>query len=94
MPTASTAQIMGNNESFEPYTSNLYTRAVLSGNYVIINQHLINELRKRNLFTKEIVEQIMLNKGSVQSLDLPVDIKQVYKTSWELPQKMYSQDGC
>lgn len=87
MPTASTAQIMGNNESFEPYTSNLYTRAVLSGNYVIINQHLINELRKRNLFTKDLVEQIMLNKGSVQSLDLPVDIKQVYKTSWELPQK-------
>lgn len=87
MPTASTAQIMGNNESFEPYTSNLYTRAVLSGNYIIVNQHLINELRERNLFTKDLIEKIMLNKGSVQSLDLPDDIKQVYKTSWEMSQK-------
>ena len=87
MPTASTAQIMGNNESFEPYTSNLYTRAVLSGNYVIVNNHLINELRERNLFNKEIVEQIMLSKGSIQNLDLPEDIKKIYKTSWELPQK-------
>lgn len=87
MPTASTAQIMGNNESFEPYTSNLYTRAVLSGNYVIINQHLVNELIERNLFTRDIIEKIMLNKGSVQNLELPEDIKNVYKTSWELPQK-------
>tara|TARA_B110000483_G_C18206532_1_gene548027 strand:- start:7654 stop:9942 length:2289 start_codon:yes stop_codon:yes gene_type:complete len=87
MPTASTAQIMGNNESFEPYTSNLYTRAVLSGNYIIVNQHLINELRRRKLFNKELIEKIMLNKGSVQSLDLPDDIKKIYKTSWEMSQK-------
>ena len=87
MPTASTAQIMGNNESFEPYTSNLYTRAVLSGNYVIINQHLVSELIERNLFTNETIEKIMLNKGSVQGLDLPNDIKDIYKTSWELQQK-------
>ena len=87
MPTASTAQIMGNNESFEPYTSNLYTRAVLSGNYVIVNQHLINELNERNLFTPDIIEKIMLNKGSVQNIDLPDDIKSIYKTSWELQQK-------
>lgn len=87
MPTASTAQIMGNNESFEPYTSNLYTRAVLSGNYIIVNQHLINELRQRNLFSKELIEKIMLNKGSVQSLELPDDIKKIYKTSWEMSQK-------
>ena len=87
MPTASTAQIMGNNESFEPYTSNLYTRAVLSGNYIIVNQHLINELRNRGLFSKELIEKIMLNKGSIQSLELPDDIKQVYKTSWEMSQK-------
>ena len=53
MPTASTAQIMGNNESFEPYTSNIYTRAVLSGNYVLLNNHLVKELRSRNLFTKD-----------------------------------------
>jgi len=87
MPTASTAQIMGNNESFEPYTSNLYTRAVLSGNYIIVNQHLINELRIRDLFSKELIEKIMLNKGSIRSLELPDDIKQVYKTSWEMSQK-------
>ena len=87
MPTASTAQIMGNNESFEPYTSNIYTRAVLSGNYIIVNQHLIEELRTRNLYTKELIEQIMLNKGSVQNLNLPDDIKSIYKTAWEMPQK-------
>ena len=87
MPTASTAQIMGNNESFEPYTSNIYTRAVLSGNYIIVNQHLINELRERKLFNKKIIEEIMLNKGSVQKLNIPDDIKEIYKTAWELPQK-------
>lgn len=91
MPTASTAQIMGNNESFEPYTSNLYTRAVLSGNYVIVNNHLINELKSRNLFSNELIEKIMLNKGSVQNLNLPNDIEQVYKTSWELSQKCIIQ---
>jgi len=91
MPTASTAQIMGNNESFEPYTSNLYTRAVLSGNYVIVNNHLINELKNRKLFSNELIEKIMLNKGSVQNLDLPNDIEQVYKTSWELSQKSIIQ---
>tara|TARA_B110001450_G_scaffold5907_1_gene6121 strand:- start:3020 stop:3721 length:702 start_codon:yes stop_codon:yes gene_type:complete len=91
MPTASTAQIMGNNESFEPYTSNLYTRAVLSGNYVIVNNHLIHELKARNLFTNELIEKIMLNKGSVQKLGLPKDIEQVYKTSWELSQKSIIQ---
>ena len=87
MPTASTAQIMGNNESFEPYTSNLYTRSVLSGNYIIVNQHLVNELRNKELFSKELIEKIMLNKGSVQNLDLPSDIKEIYKTSWEMSQK-------
>ena len=87
MPTASTAQIMGNNESFEPYTSNLYTRAVLSGNYVIVNNHLVNELRERDLYSTELIEQIMLNKGSIQSLNLPDDLKEIYKTAWELPQK-------
>jgi ribonucleoside-diphosphate reductase alpha subunit len=87
MPTASTAQIMGNNESFEPYTSNIYTRAVLSGNYVMLNNHLVKELRDRNLFTKDIIEKIMLEKGSVQNLNIPKDIKDIYKTAWELPQK-------
>ena len=87
MPTASTAQIMGNNESFEPYTSNLYTRAVISGNYIIINQHLINDLIELNLFSEEIVEEIMLNKGSIQRINLPDEIKERYKTAWEIPQK-------
>jgi len=87
MPTASTAQIMGNNESFEPYTSNLYTRSVLSGNYVIINQHLIEDLKRRHLFSSDIVEQIMLNKGSIKNLNLPDDLKSIYRTAWELPQK-------
>lgn len=87
MPTASTAQIMGNNESFEPYTSNLYTRAVLSGNYIVVNNHLINELRQNGLYSKELIESIMLNKGSVQNLDLPDYIKEIYKTSWEMSQK-------
>jgi len=87
MPTASTAQIMGNNESFEPYTSNIYTRAVLSGNYVMLNNHLVKELRDRNLFTKDIIEKIMLERGSVQNLNIPKDIKDIYKTAWELPQK-------
>lgn len=91
MPTASTAQIMGNNESFEPYTSNLYTRAVLSGNYVIVNNHLIEELKTRGLFNKDLIEKIMLNKGSVQNLNLPSDIEEVYKTSWELSQKCIIQ---
>jgi ribonucleotide reductase alpha subunit len=87
MPTASTAQIMGNNESFEPYTSNIYTRAVLSGNYIVMNNHLVDELRRRNLYNKDIIERIMLEKGSVQNIDVPQDIKDIYKTAWELPQK-------
>jgi len=87
MPTASTAQIMGNNESFEPYTSNIYTRAVLSGNYIVLNNHLVNELRSRNLYNGKIIEEIMLDKGSVQNTNLPQYIKDIYKTAWELPQK-------
>ncbi len=87
MPTASTAQIMGNNESFEPYTSNMYTRSVLSGNYIIVNNHLIKDLRSRGLYSKDIIEKIMLNKGSIQNLDLPAEIKEIYKTSWEISQK-------
>jgi len=87
MPTASTAQIMGNNESFEPYTSNIYTRSVLSGNFIIVNNHLVKELRERGLFSSELIEKIMLERGSIQNLNLPLDIKNIYKTAWELPQK-------
>ena len=87
MPTASTAQIMGNNESFEPYTSNMYTRKVLAGEFVLINKHLIKYLRDNNLFTKDIVDEIIYNKGSVQQLNIPNNAKEIFKTVWEISQK-------
>ena len=87
MPTASTAQIMGNNESFEPFTSNMYTRKVLAGEFVLINKHLVKYLRENNLYTKEIVDNLILNKGSVQSLNIPQEAKDIFKTVWEISQK-------
>ena len=87
MPTASTAQIMGNNESFEPYTSNMYTRKVLAGEFVLINKHLIKYLRNNNLFTKDIVDSIIVKKGSVQHLNIPQEAKDIFKTVWEISQK-------
>ena len=87
MPTASTAQIMGNNESFEPYTSNMYTRKVLAGEFVLINKHLIKYLRNNNLFTKDIVDSIIVKKGSVQHLNIPQEAKEIFKTVWEISQK-------
>ena len=87
MPTASTAQIMGNNESFEPYTANIYTRRVLAGEFIIINKHLIRYLRENNLYTKDIIDSIVLQKGSVQELNLPKNIKNIFKTVWEISQK-------
>ena len=87
MPTASTAQIMGNNESFEPYTSNMYTRKVLSGEFVIINKHLIKCLRKNNILTKDTIDSIILNKGSVKNINLPDNDKEIFKTVWEISQK-------
>ena len=87
MPTASTAQIMGNNESFEPYTSNMYTRKVLAGEFVLINKHLIKYLRNNNLFTKDIVDSIIVKKGSVQHLNIPQEVKDIFKTVWEISQK-------
>ena len=87
MPTASTAQIMGNNESIEPYTSNIYTRRVLSGEFIVINKHLINYLKNKNLMKKEIIDSIIVNKGSVQHLDIPLKKKEIFKTAWEISQK-------
>jgi ribonucleotide reductase alpha subunit len=87
MPTASTAQIMGNNESFEPYTSNIYTRKVLSGEFIIINKHLVKYLRENNLYTKDNIDLLILQKGSVQELNLPIHIKDIFKTVWEISQK-------
>merc|ERR1712151_1356226 len=88
MPTASTAQILANNESFEPYTQNLYVRRVLSGEFVQVNRHLLRDLIGRNLWNEEIRTQLIANNGSVQSLDLPMDMKELYKTVWEIKQRI------
>ncbi|ABF25031.1 ribonucleotide reductase large subunit [Variola virus] len=87
MPTASTAQILGNNESVEPYTSNIYTRRVLSGEFQVVNPHLLRVLTERKLWNNEIKNRIMVDGGSIQNTNLPEDIKRVYKTIWEIPQK-------
>merc|ERR1712019_93733 len=88
MPTAITAQILGNNESFEPYTQNLYVRRVLSGEFVQVNRHLLRDLIKRGLWTEEMRMQPIAHNGSVQGLDLPSDIKELYKTVWEIKQRI------
>ncbi|XP_074649624.1 ribonucleoside-diphosphate reductase large subunit-like [Tubulanus polymorphus] len=88
MPTASTAQILGNNESFEPYTSNIYTRRVLSGEFQIVNQHLLRDLTELGVWNMDLKNQIMANNGSIQNIDcIPADIKALYKTVWEISQK-------
>ncbi len=87
MPTASTSQILGNNEAFEPYTSNIYTRRVLSGEFIVVNKHLLEDLVKRGLWNEELKQQLMRNNGSVQDLDIPQDLKELYKTVWELSMK-------
>lgn len=88
MPTASTAQILGNNESIEPYTSNIYTRRVLSGEFAVINKHLIHDLIKLGLWDDDMRIELMANKGSVQNIKkIPENIKQLYKTVWEIKQK-------
>ena len=88
MPTASTAQIMGNNEAFEPYTTNIYLRRTLAGEFVMINKHLIKDLQKLNLWNPQIKNEIVRNGGSVQQIDgIPQDLKNIYRTIWEIPQK-------
>merc|ERR1712125_95745 len=87
MPTASTAQILGNNESFEPYTQNLYVRRVLSGEFVQVNRHLLRDLIDRDLWTEDMRMQLIAHNGSVQHLDLPSDLKELYKTVWEIKQR-------
>lgn len=89
MPTASTSQILGNNECFEPYTSNIYTRRTLSGEYVVVNKHLLNDLVNLGLWTKEIREKIIASNGSIQHImEIPSGIRELYKTAWELSQKV------
>ncbi|HEX8576945.1 MAG TPA: ribonucleoside-diphosphate reductase subunit alpha [Flavobacterium sp.] len=87
MPTASTSQILGNNEAFEPYTSNIYTRRVLSGEFIVVNKHLLEDLVKRGLWNEELKQQLMRHNGSVQNLDIPQDLKELYKTVWEMSMK-------
>jgi len=85
MPTASTAQILGNNECFEPYTSNLYSRRVLAGEFAVVNQHLLRDLMERGLWTESIRNQIIAHNGSVQRIpEIPDDLKLLYRTCWEL----------
>ena len=88
MPTASTSQILGNNEAFEPYTSNIYTRRVLSGEFIVVNKHLLYDLVKLGLWNENLKQEIMRNNGSIQNIDvIPADIKELYKTVWELSMK-------
>merc|ERR1712072_562930 len=88
MPTASTAQILGNNESFEPYTQNLYVRRVLSGEFVQVNKHLVRDLIERKLWSEDMQMQLIAHNGSVQSIELPHDLKELYKTVWEIKQRI------
>lgn len=88
MPTASTSQILGNNECFEPYTSNIYTRRTLSGEYIIVNKHLLKDLTKRGLWNDELKQKLMAANGSVQNIpEIPADLKALYKTVYEISQK-------
>jgi ribonucleoside-diphosphate reductase alpha chain/ribonucleoside-diphosphate reductase subunit M1 len=88
MPTASTAQILGNNEAFEPYTTNLYLRRTLAGEFVMINKHLVRDLQKLGFWSKGLKDQIIAANGSVQDLPgLPAKLKEIYRTAWEIPQK-------
>merc|ERR1711981_723773 len=88
MPTASTAQILGNNESFEPYTQNLYVRRVLSGEFVQVNRHLLMDLIERNLWSEDIRTKLIAYNGSVQNIEeIPKDLKELYKTVWEVRQR-------
>jgi ribonucleoside-diphosphate reductase alpha chain len=88
MPTASTSQILGNNECFEPYTSNIYTRRVLSGEFIVVNKHLLEDLVNLGLWNEDLKQELMRANGSVQQLDnVPEDIKELYKTAWEMSMK-------
>ena len=88
MPTASTSQILGNNECFEPYTSNIYTRRVLSGEFIVVNKHLLEDLVALGLWNDGLKQEIMRANGSIQDIDaIPQDIKELYKTVWELSMK-------
>jgi ribonucleoside-diphosphate reductase alpha subunit len=88
MPTASTAQILGNNECFEPYTTNIYLRRTLAGEFVVVNRHLVDDLKKIGLWSKEMKDLMVKAGGSIQNIvDIPDDIKKLYRTVWEIRMK-------
>jgi ribonucleoside-diphosphate reductase alpha chain len=88
MPTASTSQILGNNECFEPFTSNLYSRRVLSGEFMVVNKYLVEDLVRLGLWTSEIRTSIIANNGSIQTMtELPEELRELYKTVWEIPMR-------
>lgn len=88
MPTASTSQILGNNECFEPYTSNIYNRRVLSGEFVVVNKHLLKDLMRLGLWNENMKQRIIAANGSVQNIDeIPANLKEIYKTVWEIKQR-------
>jgi len=89
MPTASTSQILGNNECFEPFTSNIYIRKTLSGEFPVVNKHLVKDLVKLGLWSETLRDKIIINNGSVQDIkEIPDDLKAIYKTAWEMSQKI------
>lgn len=89
MPTASTSQIMGNNECFEPYTSNIYTRRTLSGDFIVVNKHLMNDLMELGMWNDTMRQKLIASNGSVQEIpEIPQNIKDIYKTVWEISQKV------
>jgi ribonucleoside-diphosphate reductase alpha chain len=89
MPTATTSQIMGNNECFEPITSNLYLRRTIAGEFVVVNKHLVNDLMTLGLWNAQMKDQIVYHRGSIQNINtIPENMKKLYKTSWELSQKV------
>jgi ribonucleoside-diphosphate reductase alpha chain len=88
MPTASTSQILGNNECFEPYTSNIYSRRVLSGEFVVVNKHLLHDLVAEGVWDDDLKNELIANNGSVQDIRrVPQHLKDLYKTAWEISQK-------
>ena len=88
MPTASTAQILGNNECFEPYTSNIYTRRTLSGEFIVVNKHLLRDLTKLGLWDDDMKNRLIAANGSIQNIDeIPENLKVLYRTAWEIPQR-------
>jgi len=89
MPTASTSQILGNNECFEPFTSNIYIRKTLSGEFPVVNKHLVKDLVKLGLWDESLRDKIIINNGSIQEInEIPDDLKIIYKTAWEMSQKV------